>query len=345
VLRAVAARLRASFRDGDKLVRYGGDEFVVVLPGAGPEEALALAERARSALDTGDWIDPANGQPIPHRVSFSIGVGTTPEDGTTGDAVLAQADRRLYDEKAARRASRKRHRRRIQAALGALALWRISPRRPEAPEVGAGPPRPVAAPTTAAGEVEELRSEVERLTRLLAEESRSAAEREEYERRIRELETRLARVPDVTDAVGKEPAVAPPAPLPVDVAVPATAPAGERRGAEGTVAALAAAPAPAPARAAVIRPPQLLRHEPPEYPPLALRRRVEATVELRLSVDAEGRVTAVEPVGAPRGLGFDEAARRAALSAVYRPGTRDGQAVPMQTTLEIRFVVDRGTRR
>jgi TonB family protein len=351
VLRAVAARLRASFRDGDKLVRYGGDEFVVVLPGAGPEEALALAERARSALDTGEWIDPANGQPIPHRVSFSIGVGTTPEDGATGDAVLAQADRRLYDEKAARRASRKRHRRRIQAAvvaiaaLGALALWRISPRRPEAPAVGAGPPRPVAAPTTTAGEVEELRSEVERLTRLLAEESRSAAEREQYERRIRELETRLARVPDVTEAVGEEPAAAAPAPLPVDVAVPAPAPAGERRGAEGTVATMAAAPAPAPARAAVIRPPQLLRHEPPEYPPIALRRRVEATVELRLSVDAEGRVTAVEPVGAPRGLGFDEAARRAALSAVYRPGTRDGLAVPMQTTLEIRFVVDRGTRR
>ena len=95
----------------------------------------------------------------------------------------------------------------------------------------------------------------------------------------------------------------------------------------------------------MIRPPQLLRHEPPEYPPIALRRRVEATVELRVSVDAEGRVTAVEPVGAPRGLGFDEAARRAALSAVYRPGTRDGVPVAMQTMLEIRFVVDRGTRR
>ena len=73
--------------------------------------------------------------------------------------------------------------------------------------------------------------------------------------------------------------------------------------------------------------------------------RLQGTAGVRVSVDAEGRVTAVEPVGAPRGLGFDEAARRAALSAVYRPGTRDGVPVAMQTMLEIRFVVDRGTRR
>lgn len=355
VLRAVAARLRASFRDGDKLVRYGGDEFVVVLPGAGPEEALSLAERARSALESGEWIDPANGQPIPHRVSFSIGVGTTPEDGRTGDELLAQADRRLYDEKAARRAVRRRRRRSVwlvaAAVLGsasALAIWRFSPSRPAAPEVGAERPAPLVVPTVAAAEVEGLRTEVERLTRLLAEESRSAAEREDYERRIRELETRLASAATAdADEPGEPAALAPtvpaPSPLPVDVAVPAPVAAGERRGPEA--AAASERPAPAPPRAPVVRPPQLLRHAPPEYPPLALRRRVEATIELRVTVDAEGRVTAVEPIGAARGLGFDEAARRAALSAVYRPGTRDGVPTAMQTTLEIRFVVDRGTRR
>lgn len=353
VLRAVAARLRASFRDGDKLVRYGGDEFVVVLPGAGPEEALALAERARTALDTGEWIDPANGQPIPHRVSFSIGVGTTPEDGMTGDEVLAQADRRLYDEKAARRAGRRRRHRRVWVAaasvlvgVAALLLWRVAPPRPAAPDVGAEPPAPIVAPDAAAAEVEALRAEVERLTHLVAEESRSAAERSEFELKIRELEARLDRATAAQTAVPAAPPPIAAAETPrVDVAVPAAAAAGERSTPGPATAADPERPAPAPARAAVIRPPQLLRHEPPEYPPIALRRRVEATVELRVSVDAEGRVTAVEPVGAPRGLGFDEAARRAALSAVYRPGTRDGVPAPMQTMLEIRFVVDRGTRR
>lgn len=89
VLRAVTARLRESFRDGDRLVRYGGDEFVVVLEGAGAEEARALAERARTRLAQGEWIDPADGAPIPYRVTFSIGVGTAPEDGLQGDSVLA----------------------------------------------------------------------------------------------------------------------------------------------------------------------------------------------------------------------------------------------------------------
>jgi protein TonB len=234
----------------------------------------------------------------------------------------------------------------VLVGAAALAVWRFSPARPAAPEVGAEPPAAVVAPSAAAAEVEELRSEVDRLTRLLAGESRSAAERGAYEQRIRELEARLARAAVGEEAVATAVPAAAPAPLPVDVAVPVPANGGERRPPEPAAASTPERPAvPVPARAPVVRPPQLLRHEPPEYPPLALRRRIEATVELRVSVDAAGRVTAIEPVGAPRGLGFDEAARRAALSAVYRPATRDGVPVAMQTTLEIRFVVDRGTRR
>ena len=108
------------------------------------------------------------------------------------------------------------------------------------------------------------------------------------------------------------------------------------------VAALSGSSRPAPPRLVA---PELLRHERPVYPPIALSRRLEATVEMRLMVDATGRVLSVEQIGARAGFGFDESAIRAALSAVYRPGTLGGKPTPMETTLQIRFVLDRAGRR
>jgi len=356
VLRAVSARLRGAFRDDDRLVRYGGDEFVVVLPGAGAVEARSLAERAREALAREAWDDPATGREVEPRVSFSIGVAAAPFDGASGDEVLATADRRLYEEKALRRAARRRRRRRAQLTLAAVLTvtvaaavatgWQVLAR-PEAPEVGAVAPR-AFAPLDARREVERLRAEVERLSSALAKE-RSAVDREPYERRIRELEAALAAAergepggaavePGAPGPLRPQPA-APGANVPPDSPrSPATPEPGARSG--GEAAAPVAAPSP---RVPAVVPPQLVSHQPPVYPLLALQRGLEATVELRLRVDESGRVTAVEPVGAPRSFGFDDAARRAALSAVYRPGTRDGVAVPMETTLTIRFVL--GERR
>jgi TonB family protein len=364
VLRAVTARLRESFRDGDRLVRYGGDEFVVVLEGAGAEEARALAERARTRLAQGEWIDPADGAPIPYRVTFSIGVGTAPEDGLQGDSVLAAADRRLYAEKSLRRAAARTRRRRgllfalAAAALGlvALVVWRIAPSRPPAPAAGAVSPV-AAASQVDPEEVALLRGEVERLSAALAAEGQPTAERDALQQRIRELEETLAAAERRQRAAASRPADAAPAGtapvrLPSPVPTAGRAPeAGER-----TTAALPAAtpgaenrPASPPAAASsifparfVTTPPQLLRHDRPVYPAIALQRRVEGEVELRVAVSAEGRVTRVEPAGSPVGFGFDDAALRAARSAVYRPAQRNGEAVPSETTLRIRFVLDRG---
>ncbi|MDD2858841.1 MAG: diguanylate cyclase, partial [Candidatus Nanopelagicales bacterium] len=49
-LRRVAQALRSSVRDGDALYRVGGEEFLVCSPGAGPDQALAIAERIRAAV-------------------------------------------------------------------------------------------------------------------------------------------------------------------------------------------------------------------------------------------------------------------------------------------------------
>jgi len=103
VLRRAADELRRAFREGDRLIRYGGDEFVVALPGVGAEEARRLAERARAGFDSVSVDDPATGASITVPISFSIGVASFPEDGRRGEEVLAVADRRLYEEKRLRR--------------------------------------------------------------------------------------------------------------------------------------------------------------------------------------------------------------------------------------------------
>ena len=86
--------------------------------------------------------------------------------------------------------------------------------------------------------------------------------------------------------------------------------------------------------------PQLLRAIRPAYPPMARARRRMATVELRVRVDATGKVVEVAAEGPPAGFGFDESAREAALSARFRPGTRNGEAVEMETRLAIRFLLE-----
>ena len=65
-----------------------------------------------------------------------------------------------------------------------------------------------------------------------------------------------------------------------------------------------------------------------------------ATVELKLRVDAAGRVISAEPIGPKAGFGFDESAREAAMSAQFRPGRSDGVAVEMETRLAIRFLLE-----
>ncbi|ROR32266.1 GGDEF domain-containing protein [Inmirania thermothiophila] len=100
VLRECAARIRGAMRRSDLLFRYGGEEFVILLPDAGCEAAVALAERIRRAVSA----RPFRLREETVRVTVSVGIACH-RPGEPQAALLERADRALY---AAKRAGRNR---------------------------------------------------------------------------------------------------------------------------------------------------------------------------------------------------------------------------------------------
>ena len=97
MLKAIAAELLVVTRTFDIACRYGGDEFVVVLPRVDSQRALARAEEWRLRLaETMAGVGDG-------RVSatVSLGVATLPEHGTTIDEIIATADQAVYASKKA----------------------------------------------------------------------------------------------------------------------------------------------------------------------------------------------------------------------------------------------------
>jgi diguanylate cyclase (GGDEF)-like protein len=103
VLIKVAHLMRESVRAEDVVARFGGDEFVLLLPRTGLLPAQALVGRIESRLrdETFHWA--GRDHPLP---SVSFGIAWFPEDGRTDDALLAVADERMYEDKARSRARR-----------------------------------------------------------------------------------------------------------------------------------------------------------------------------------------------------------------------------------------------
>jgi diguanylate cyclase (GGDEF)-like protein len=91
-LRLLADNLRTELRVGDTAARFGGDEFVIVLPQANTEGAMLVAERLRARL--GQIEVPGFG-----KVTASFGVSTFPDHASSRDMLVAAADRALYNSK------------------------------------------------------------------------------------------------------------------------------------------------------------------------------------------------------------------------------------------------------
>jgi diguanylate cyclase (GGDEF)-like protein len=97
VLRAVGEVVVAGVRRIDTAARYGGDEFVVLLPETDPTGAFVLAEKIRIGVEEMPLELPEGG-PQP---SLSAGVVSYPDDGSTADELMISADGAMYASKRA----------------------------------------------------------------------------------------------------------------------------------------------------------------------------------------------------------------------------------------------------
>ena len=90
-LQALATLMSEGSRSGDTLARSGGEEFVILMPGASLAAAVSAAERLRQRLAA----QPAPGA-ISSPITASVGVARFPDHGATLDAVFQRADQALY---------------------------------------------------------------------------------------------------------------------------------------------------------------------------------------------------------------------------------------------------------
>lgn len=91
VLRSVARLLSRAIRDTDIAVRYGGEEFAIVLPNTDPEGAAMMGERLRLAIEEAPWAERA--------ITISVGAATATSHTTVVTELLEHADRALYRSK------------------------------------------------------------------------------------------------------------------------------------------------------------------------------------------------------------------------------------------------------
>ncbi len=95
-LQEVAKRIISSVRNVDRVMRFGGDEFCIILPYTHTEEALIVANRVREAIaDKPFYLSPN----VEVRITASMGVATFPDHGRTKETLIAKADQAMFEVK------------------------------------------------------------------------------------------------------------------------------------------------------------------------------------------------------------------------------------------------------
>jgi diguanylate cyclase (GGDEF)-like protein len=84
-------------RDVDILCRYGGEEFIIILPNTAEQETYKIAERIRAEVE---WVEFGGGEGIPKlKVTISIGVSSYPENNLHQDELINAVDQAMYRAK------------------------------------------------------------------------------------------------------------------------------------------------------------------------------------------------------------------------------------------------------
>lgn len=92
-LTEVGGILALAVRESDILARYGGDEFVVVLPETPPSGALVIAERIRRSIEGHRFLES---QGLSARISASFGIASYPDHALTPEGLIQKADQAMY---------------------------------------------------------------------------------------------------------------------------------------------------------------------------------------------------------------------------------------------------------
>ena len=97
ILRHFAKTLTASMRETNLASRYGGEEFIVILPDTSAQASMLVAERLRKAVMA--MVVPSNSEkPLPH-LTVSVGVAAFPEHGRSLEEMIQASDKALYESK------------------------------------------------------------------------------------------------------------------------------------------------------------------------------------------------------------------------------------------------------
>ena len=94
ILRELSHTIKGCIRDVDILVRYGGEEFVVILPQTDKEDARQIGERIRSKVEQTHFEDKKRRLKV--KLTVSLGVATFPENGTDQEELIKSVDQALY---------------------------------------------------------------------------------------------------------------------------------------------------------------------------------------------------------------------------------------------------------
>ena len=97
VLSTLARTFELALRKNDFVSRYGGEEFLVVLPGASKDVAVTIAEKIRSSVESlRVTISTMDNEILDVALTVSIGVATFPDDTKDGEHLVRYADRAMY---------------------------------------------------------------------------------------------------------------------------------------------------------------------------------------------------------------------------------------------------------